>query len=119
MTDLGDNMTVDAEPVVTKRPMPATKVAAKPKEATAAKPVGMPTTIRVRIEENPAIPPSGLFVGLNGRGYLIRPGEEVNLPVGVVEVLKNAVESAPVLKAGTNQIIGFRPRMRYPFTVVT
>lgn len=34
-----------------------------------------------------------VYVGVNGKGYLIKRGEDVDVPVEVVEVLKNAVET--------------------------
>jgi hypothetical protein len=75
----------------------------------------MPETIKIVLEENDDIPPTGLFVGLNGRGYLIRPGEEVTVPSGVVEILTNAVMSSPQVDPQTRQVLGYRERMRYPF----
>jgi hypothetical protein len=82
-------------------------------------PVGMPQTVKIIIEENDNIPPTGLFVGLNGKGYLIRPGEEVNVPLGVVEILDNAVMSAPQTDPGTRRVVGYRERMRYPYRRVS
>jgi hypothetical protein len=96
MTDLGSNLTAETPKVV-------------------RKPVGAPATVKIMVEENDDIPPTGLFVGLNGRGYLIRPGEEVEVPAGVVEVLTNAVMSVPQVDPQTRQVVGYRERMRYPF----
>jgi hypothetical protein len=104
---LGSNI----EPV---KPTPAART---PKAKTA--PVGMPQTVRIVIEENDSIPPTGLFVGLNGKGYLIRPGEEVNVPRGVMEILDNAVMSAPQIDPGTRRVVGYRERMRYPYRVIS
>lgn len=90
-------------------------VAPKRKKAST---VGMPETIRIMIEENDSIPPTGIFVGLNGKGYLIRPGEPVNVPRGIVEILDNAVETTPQIDPITRRVVGYRERMRYPYRVV-
>lgn len=78
-------------------------------------PVGMPPTVRIVIEENDTIPPTGLFVGINGRSFMIRPGEEVDVPPGVLEILDNAVMSVPTVNATTRQVTGYRNKLRYPY----
>ena len=67
------------------------------------------------LEENPDIPPTGQFVGLNGIGYILRPGEPIDVPLGVKEVLDNAIIDVPQVDPSTQQIIGTRSRMRYPY----
>lgn len=74
--------------------------------------------IKIILEENDDIPPTGLFVGVNGVSYLIRAGVEVEVPPGVVEVLKNAVTSMPSVDPVSGQVVGYRDRMRYPFRTV-
>ena len=86
----------------------------QPKQATMRK----PTTTRIVLEENDNIPPTGLFVGDNGRGYLIRPGEEVDVPAGVLEILGNAIVSVPTIDPQSLQVIGYRSKMMYPFRIV-
>jgi hypothetical protein len=85
-----------------------------------AKPKGMvkADTVRVVLEENDNIPPTGLFVGENGRGYLIRAGEEVDIPIGVLEILTNAVVSVPTVDPQTLQVIGHRDKLLYPYRVI-
>jgi hypothetical protein len=99
---------------------PAPKAAPKPKRKPAAKKVTTPKSDRVMIllEENDDIPPNGLFLGLNGRGYILRPGEKVAVPPGIVEILENAIMSAPILDPQTKQVIGYRDRLKYPFRKV-
>lgn len=75
--------------------------------------------VKIMLEENDDIPPTGLFVGVNGVSFLIRPGAEVEVPVGVVEVLRNAVMSMPTVDPQTGQVLGYRDRMRYPFRVIS
>lgn len=80
---------------------------------------GLNKTTRIVIEENDDIPPTGLPIGLNGMVYVIRPGEEVDVPPGVLEVLDHAVMSVPQVDPQTKQVVGYRDRMRYPYRVVT
>lgn len=95
--------------------------APKPKRSKVVKaaPAKAAGTIRIVLEENDEIPPTGLFVGLNGRGYLIRPGEEVDVPRGVAEILSHAVMSTPSIDPSTKQVIGYRERMRYPYRTIS
>lgn len=85
-----------------------------------AKPKGLvkAATVRVVLEENDNIPPTGLFVGENGRGYLIRAGEPVDIPLGVLEILANAVVSVPTIDPQSLQVIGYRDKMLYPHRVI-
>lgn len=79
---------------------------------------GSPARVRIILSDSDEIPPAGLFVGLNGTGYLIRPGEEVSVPRGVAEILDNAVYSAATVDPGTRRVIGYRDRLRYPYQLV-
>lgn len=96
----------DAYPVQDAAPA---KTSAKTKEA--------PSDGRVAIvlEESDDIPPTGLFIGLNGVGYLLRPGEQARVPAGVLEILDHAVMSMPQVDPQTQQVVGWRQRMRYPY----
>lgn len=86
--------------------------------STQKKVTSAPKTVRIVLEENDAIPPTGLFVGDNGRGYLIRPGEEVDIPLGVLEILSQAVMSVPQIDPQSLQVIGYRNKMMYPYRTV-
>lgn len=77
-----------------------------------------PARVRIVLEENENIPPTGLFVGDNGTGYMLRPGEEMDVPIGVVEILSNAVTSVPVVDPQSLEVIGYRPKKMYPFSRV-
>lgn len=85
---------------------------------TKAKPKSLPQTTRIMLEENETIPPNGLYIGHNGRGYLLRPGEEVNAPNALLEILDNAITSTPVVDPQTRQVVGHRPKLRYPYRVI-
>jgi hypothetical protein len=98
-----------------KKPSPVAKVD-QSKVDTATQP---PDKRRVRIvlADNAEIPPSGQFIGVNGRSYVLRSGEEADVPVEILGVLDSAVTSVPVLDEN-EQIVGFRDRPRFPYRIV-
>jgi hypothetical protein len=110
-----------AAPPVAAVPAPKPK-ALKPKAAKVVEePVieVIPAAARVKIilEENDNIPPTGLFIGSNGRSFLLRPGEEVEVPVEVIEVLNDAVEDVPRTD-GNNNVVDYRKKMRFPYRLI-
>lgn len=82
-----------------------------------AKPL-VPDTLRIVLEENDDIPPTGLFLGINGKGFMVKPGEPVDLPKYLIEILDHAVMSSPQIDPSTKQVIGYRERMKYPYRVI-
>lgn len=92
-------------------------------EVTKSAPRGRPprvvspqkTTVRIIIEENDDIPPTGLYLGHNGRGYLLQPGQAIDATPELLEILDHAVMSSPQLDPGTKQVVGYRDRLRYPY----
>ena len=48
---------------------------------------------RIIVNESSKIPREGQFVSLNGYGYLIRPGYEVDIPRPVRGMLDNCIET--------------------------
>ena len=96
---------------------PGATLTASPAKPTKAskKAVGMPDYAWIQIEENDDIPPTGLFVGHNGTGYLIRAGEPVRVPTFILEILDNAVATVTMTDPTTRQVIGHRDRRRYPY----
>lgn len=120
--DLGDMEDVAGSDAVVKT---ASAPKAKKPAKKAKKPAKAPTTTakslgltKIILEENDDIPPTGLFLGVNGRGYLVATGVEVDVNASVLDVLNNAIMDAPQLNA-KQQVVGYRPRMRYPYRVVT
>lgn len=110
--DLGDEET-NIEDAAEAEVKPVKKAPPKKRASRQTKPKD---TVRIQLEENDDIPPTGLYVGLNGRGYLIRTGEPVDVPKPIVEILDNAVMSTPVIDPSTRQVVGYKNRMRYPYT---
>lgn len=81
-------------------------------------PIGMPKRVTIVLEENDSIPPTGQFIGVNGKGYLLRPGERASVPEAILEVLDNAVTSTPVVDNYSKRVVGYRPKLRYPYRIV-
>lgn len=80
------------------------------------KPVGK--KIRIILEENDEIPPTGQFFGINGAGFLLKPGVEADVPDSIIEILNNAVKSKPVIDPNTRRINDWRNTPRFPYRVI-
>jgi hypothetical protein len=74
--------------------------------------------IRIRLEENDNIPPTGQFFGHNGASYMLRPGEDAEVPVELINVLNDAVMAVPQVDPTTRQVLGYRERLRFPYRVI-
>jgi hypothetical protein len=74
--------------------------------------------VRIVLEENDGIPPNGQFFGINGVGYLLKPGMQADVPLGIIDVLNNAVQSKPIVDPVTKQVSGFRDGLRFPYRVI-
>lgn len=87
-------------------------------EEPRAKPIGMPETRRIILEESDDIPPTGLFIGHNGKSYLLRTGEPVDAPLFLIEILDHAVKMAPVVNPQTRQVVNWRKVHRFAYRYV-
>jgi hypothetical protein len=74
--------------------------------------------VTIILEENDNIPPTGQFIQVNGRAYMLRPGEPADVPKEVIGVLDNAVQDQPQIDPTTKQIVGYRKKLRFPYRIV-
>lgn len=97
--------------------LPPRNVRSKLSDVRTDEPPSVKTVSRVKIvlEEDPGIPPTGLYISANGRPYLLMPGVEAEVPPEVVSVLNDAVTSVPVIDPQTQRVNGYRPRLRFPY----
>lgn len=127
--NLGDILATDDEVPALKPRSKAAQEAAAQAAAEAAQTAAAPAVaaakvkpvdriIRIVLEENDNIPPTGQFISVNGRTFILRPGEEADVPMAVVSVLDNAVQDVPQIDPGTKQVIGYRKRLRFPYRVI-
>jgi hypothetical protein len=70
---------------------------------------------KVILEEDSAIPPTGLFISANGKPYLLMAGIEAQVPQEVISVLNDAVISVPVIDPQSQRVTGYRSRLRFPY----
>jgi len=73
--------------------------------------------VKIILEENDAIPPTGQFFGVNGTGYQIQPGKEVEIPEFLLGVIDNAITTKPVVNED-GQVVGYRDVPRFPYRIV-
>lgn len=92
----------------------------EPPKAPTAHPAGTYQEDRVRIvlEKNDDVGPTGQFIQVNGRGYMLRANLAADVPLEVVEVLNNAVMATPDVDPLTLQVVGFSPRLRFPYRIL-
>ena len=72
--------------------------------------------VRIVLEDNSEVPPTGQFFSINGRAYILRAGEEAEVPVELLNVLNDAVMEVPTVI--NDQVVGYRKRMRFPYRVI-
>jgi hypothetical protein len=93
-------------------------LATDPEVSPLAAKIVAPKRVRIVLEENENIPPTGQFFGHNGNTYLLRPGDEADVPVEILTVLNDAVQDVPQLDPTTRQVVGYRKKLRFPYRVV-
>jgi hypothetical protein len=101
----------------TARPGPEVKKSAPRKPAPAKTDVPKVEYIRVKLAHSKEIPPGGLYLGHNGKGYLLKPGVEADVPDFLLDVLDNAVMAKPV--TGPNgQIESWEDQPRFMYSII-
>lgn len=83
-----------------------------------APPVVVEKRIKIILEENDNIPPTGQFFGVQGKGYILRPGEVADVPMSIIGILNTAVQSVPILDQG-QRVTGYRDKLRFPYRVMS
>lgn len=78
-------------------------------------PVKTVERVTIVLEEDPAIPPTGLYISANGKPYLLMAGVEAQVPQEVISVLDDAVTSVPIIDPQTQRVTGYRSRLRFPY----
>lgn len=112
---LGSNLGDEELAVLEAPEAPAPKKQRKPAAAKTVKSVGAGNRIWIMLEENDDIPPTGLFIGHNGVGYILKPGVAAEVPDFICGILDDAVTSMPTIDKDTLQVVGYRDRMRYNY----
>ncbi len=110
-----------SDAVETTTEVPAAKparAARKPKTVASANADGRKGWVKIVLEDNDNVPPTGLPLGCNGRFFFLRTGEPAEVPPEVLEILNHAVASVPVVDPDTQKIVAMRDRMRYPYRLV-
>jgi len=109
------DLTAAADAIIAKKVTKSTK-AAKSTAVLKTQADGV-KRVRIFLEENDEIPPTGLFMSVNGVGYVLRPGEEADVPEFLLEVLDHAEVSTP--RTEGDQIKGYKSRSRFPYRIIT
>ena len=68
---------------------------------------------RILVHENADIPSEGLFVGLNGVQYLLKPGHEIELPRPIRGVLDSCIETKTFQDGNGKSYTRDIPRVTY------
>lgn len=70
---------------------------------------------KIILEEGEHIPPTGAPFGHNGDTIVIVPGEIVEIPEKFMNVINDCVMSTPIVDPASQQVVGYRNRLRYPY----
>jgi hypothetical protein len=93
------------------------KVQPVAKNAVRSIPMQGARTRRILLEEHSDISPGGLYIGHNGNNYTLHPGQWVDAPLPLIEILDHALTQVPEIDPGTKQVIGWREKLRFPYRV--
>lgn len=81
-------------------------------------PANMRETIEIILEDNDDIPPTGLFVSLNGDAYRIPKGTPCRIPKFLKQILDDAIVDVPVVDPNTGQTLEWRKKQKYAYRVL-
>lgn len=103
--------------VAAEEPKAEAKKAAPKRKAPAKSADPKADYVRIKLAHNRDIPPSGLYLGHNGKGYLLKPGVEADVPEFLLDILDNAVQSVPV--TGPNgQVESWEEQPRFMYSII-
>lgn len=91
------------------------------REAPAPRPIAVGAVgprVRIILEDNDQIPPTGQFFGADGVGYMLKPNMAADVPASIISILDSCVMSTPIVDPDTLQVTGYRDRLRFPYRVV-
>lgn len=74
--------------------------------------------VRIVLEDNENIPPTGQFFGADGVGYYLKSGIEADVPMSIISILDTMIMSVPIVDPNSMQITGFKDRLRFPYRVM-
>lgn len=101
---------------------PAKKTRAK--KATPAKATAKDSTesdgvkrVWIILQKTDEVPPSGLHLGHNGTGYLLKAGKKAYVPEFLLDILDNAVVKKPII-GDNGRVSGYEDSPRFPYQVV-
>lgn len=108
------------DPVADVRVVEQPPQAARPRARTQGVPkMSEEERVVIELHDNPDMPPGGVYIGVNGKGYQLQPGAPVAVPLSVLGVLKTAVQQRPVYANNGSQgkIIGWANSPRWAYSV--
>lgn len=111
VADLGVNFAADELVSDDFAPPPA-------KVAQSVKPL-LQKRVWIVLEDNDQIPPGGQFFSADGRGYLLQPGIEAEVPLCIISILDTAITDIPIVNQASGRVTGYKKRLRFPYRVVT
>lgn len=73
--------------------------------------------VKIVLLDSDDIPPGGLFLGVNGVGYILQPGVEVDVPEYLLDVLDHAVMTKAVVD-NNKRVVGYKEVPRFSYRIV-
>lgn len=111
----GENTEPNATPAPKEPETPKKK--SRPSRAKTASSEPEVKRVDIILQKNEDVPPSGLFIGHNGTGYLLKPGKKANVPEFILDVLDDAVVKIPTMD-DNGRVNGYEDSLRFPYQVV-
>lgn len=102
--------------------VPALKPRSRAKAAQQAAAPAPSDRVCIVLEDNDEIPPTGQFLqygaGNEIKSFMLRPGEKAMVPRALLNVLDQAVQEVPIVDRTTQQVVGYKEKLRFPYRVV-